>query len=269
MFLTVMGAVMLVLLIACANVANLLLSRSAYRAREIGVRMAMGATRWRVVRQLLLESLVLAFIGGSIGLVLSVAGVRAFDSAMQASGLPYWIDFSVDYVVFAYVAAICVLTAVLFGLAPALHVSKTNNTDVLKDGGRGSTPSRRARRFSGTLVVAELALTFVLLAGAGLPDPQLHDALFSRHRRSTSIVYWRWICGCPRRSTRPPTPGACSSSGSSHGSRAIPGVEAAAVTTGVPSRDGGERLLEIDGPAAGRPAFVSTVTITPRFLRDG
>ncbi len=101
MFLVVMGAVGFVLLIACANVANLLLSRSASRAREIAVRTALGATRWRVVRQLLVESLVLAFVGGTLGLLLAYAGVRAFDAAVSDPGKPYWIDFRVDYVVFA------------------------------------------------------------------------------------------------------------------------------------------------------------------------
>ncbi len=168
MFLVMMGAVGFVLLIACANVANLLLSRSANRAREIAVRTALGATRWRVVRQLLVESLVLAFVGGALGLLLAYSGVRAFDAAVSDPGKPYWIDFRVDYVVFGYVAAICALTAVLFGLAPALHVSKTNNNEVLKEGGRGTTGNRRARWLSGTMVVTELALTVVLLAGAGL-----------------------------------------------------------------------------------------------------
>jgi ABC-type antimicrobial peptide transport system permease subunit len=140
MFITVMGAVTFVLLIACANVANLLLLRSVHRAREIAMRRALGATRWRVVRQLLVESVVLASIGGLGGLFLAFLGVRVFGGAMQHSGLPYWIRFTVDPVVFAYVAAICVATAILFGLAPALHVSKT--THVVKE--RWS-PSWRSR----------------------------------------------------------------------------------------------------------------------------
>ena len=164
----IMGAVSFVLLIACANVANLLLSRSANRAREVAVRAALGATRWRVVRQLLVESLVLAFIGGSLGLLLGDFGVRLFDAAVTDPGKPYWMDFRVDYVVFGYVAGICCLTAILFGLAPALHVSKTNNNEALKEGGRGTTGNRRARWLSGTMVVTELALTVVLLTGAGL-----------------------------------------------------------------------------------------------------
>lgn len=135
MFLTIMAAVGFVLFISCANVANLLLSRSAHRAREIGVRMALGATRWRVVRQLLVESVLLGVLGGSIGAALAVFGVQMFETSMHASGKPYWMIFTVDYVVFGYVAAICVSTAILFGLAPALHISKANNSQVLKEGG--------------------------------------------------------------------------------------------------------------------------------------
>jgi putative ABC transport system permease protein len=121
-----------------------------------------------VVRQLLLESLVLACVGGGVGLLLTLGGARLIDAAIQDPSKPYWIVFTADAVVFAYVAAICGLTAIVFGLAPALHVSKTTMNDVLKEGGRGSAGSRRVRWLSGIMVVTELALTIVLLAGAGL-----------------------------------------------------------------------------------------------------
>jgi putative ABC transport system permease protein len=267
MFYTVMGAVSLVLLIACANVANLLLSRSAYRAREIAVRSALGATRGRVVRQLLLESLVLGFAGGSIGLVLAAAGVQAFASAMQGT-LPYWIAFTVDYAVFGYVAVICVLTAMLFGLAPALHVSKSNANDVLKEGGRGQTGGQRVRRFSHAMVVAELALTIVLLVAAGL-TVRSFAALYSADLGIDINGLMTMTVRLPE--SRYPTAEARRAFFDRLEPRlaGIAGVEAAAVTNGVPPLDGGERLLEtertVQSPGT-RPVFVGTVTITPRFF---
>jgi len=165
-FLSLMGAVAFVLLIACANVANLLLARSTQRGREISVRISLGATRWRVIRQLLIESVLLALISGVIGLALSFVGIRMFDVATQDVGRPYWIQFTMDRSVFAYLAAICLGTGVLFGLAPALHISKTDVNEVLKEGGRSGTAGVRARRWTGALMVGELALTVVLLAGA-------------------------------------------------------------------------------------------------------
>ena len=167
-FLSLLGAVGFVLLIACANVANLMLSRSTKRAREVAIRFALGASRARVVRQLLIESTLLAFIAGISGLFLTWFGIRAFDAAVADSGKPYWIVFSMDFTVFGYMAAICLLTGVLFGIAPALQVSKTNANEILKEGGRGSSGGPRARRMRSALVVAELALTVVLLIGAGL-----------------------------------------------------------------------------------------------------
>jgi len=267
MFIAVMGAVGFVLLIACANVANLLLSRSAHRAREIAIRTAVGATRWRVVRQLLLESLVLAAIGGSIGLLLALAGVKVFDAAVHDPDKPYWIVFTVDYVVFGYVATICGLTAVLFGLAPALHVAKTNANDVLKDGGRGST-SQRARWLSGTMVVAELALTVVLLAGAGL----MVRSFVNLH---TGDVGFRLDNLMAMRLQLPDSKYASVEARRAFYEQlhprlvAIAGVEAVAVTTSVPLFDADERLVELDGrertPEQGPPR-IATVTVSPQFF---
>ena len=173
---TLMGAVAFVLLIACANVANLLLARTARRGREIAIRSALGATRWRIVRQLLVESLVVSFGGGIAGYAFSTIGVRLFGVLFAVRELggtvatpPYWLNLSgVDWRIFSFLAAACVLSTVLFGLAPALQVSRTNINDVLKDGGKGPVGRLRGRRWTGTLITGELALTLILLAGTGL-----------------------------------------------------------------------------------------------------
>jgi putative ABC transport system permease protein len=166
-FWALMGAVAFVLLIACSNVANLLLAKAAHRARELSVRVALGASRWRIVRQLLVESVLLAVVSGVIGFALSILGIRWFDAVTQDVGKPYYMDFRMDAAVFAFFTIVCLATGIIFGLAPALHVSRTNVNDVLKDGGRTGTEGGHARRWSGTLVVVNLALTLVLLAGAG------------------------------------------------------------------------------------------------------
>jgi putative ABC transport system permease protein len=266
-FLVMMGAVSFVLLIACANVANLLLVKSTRRAREIAVRIAMGATRWRVIRQLLLESIVLGAIGGGLGLFLARIAMAAIDAGIQDPGKPYWITFTLDYVVFGYVAGICVLTGLLFGLAPALQVSRTNVNDVLKDGGRGSVGSRRARWFTGSMVVVELALTIVLLAGAGLmlrSFTKLYtlDVGFpTEHLMSMQLQLpdSKYVTPDARRifygEVEPQI-------------AAIAGVESIAVTTAVPPFGSGQRLLEIEGrQQSGEPSRgVTVVTISTRFF---
>ena len=166
LFGTLLGAVAFVLLIACANVANLLLGRVAGRVREVSVRMSMGASRWRIVRQLLVENLLLAALGGAVGLALSIGGIRLFWSVAQDTHPPYWLRFPFDLRVFGYLAAICLGTTVLFGLLPALQTARTNLVEVLNDANRGATSGRRGRRWSGALIVGQIALTLVLLSGA-------------------------------------------------------------------------------------------------------
>src|SRR5437870_7547255 len=165
-FWSLMGAVAFVLLIACSNVANLLLARAAHRSREIAVRVSLGATRWRIVRQLLVESVLLAFISGVVGLAVAQILIRWFDGETQNVGKPYWMTFEMDGSVFAFFGVVCLLTGIVFGIAPALHISKTNVNEVLKEAGRSGSGGRRARRWTAALVVVELALTMVLLAAA-------------------------------------------------------------------------------------------------------
>ena len=161
-----LGAVTFVLLIACANVSNLLLVRAAERSREISIRLAIGSTRARVVRLMLAESLTLGLAGGVLGLTLALWTTNAIVASFGADA-PYWIRFGIDWRVFAFCAAVTVGTAALFGIAPALHASRQEPQAALKDGGSVTT-GRRGRRVAGGLVMAQLALALLLLAGAGL-----------------------------------------------------------------------------------------------------
>jgi putative ABC transport system permease protein len=169
LFLLMLGAVGFVLLIACANVANMMLSRAITRSREISMRAALGASRWQLVRQLLIESMLLSCIGGLLGLALSTIGVHAFDVATQAPeiGKPYWVLFTMDYRAFGYFAGLSVLSGVVAGLVPAWRASRVDLNTALKDGA-ASGGSHGSGRLTGALVVLQFALTVVLLAGAGM-----------------------------------------------------------------------------------------------------
>ena len=266
MFLVLMVAVTFVLLIACANVANLLLSRSVYRAREVAMRMALGASRLRVVRQLLIESSVLGGIGGALGLLLAYGGVRLFDAAVLDPTRPYFIVFAVNYAVFGYVAAVCVLTAIVAGLAPALHVSRANNNEVLKEGARGSVGGVRTRWFSGAMVVAQLALTIVLLAGAGLMLRSFYNLRFTDNGYNAEhLLSMRLQLPNTKYSTADTRRAFYEELESRLG--AIAGIQSAAITTAVPPSRNEERRLDIDGRAPEeKPPAVTVVRIGSRFL---
>ena len=162
-----LGAVTFVLLIGCANVANLLLASGASRQKEMAIRAALGASRWRVMRQLFTESTILALAGGAAGLLIAFWGLAAITKLLP-SDFPRLNEIHIDLRILGYTLVASVLTGILFGLAPALQVSRPDVQDSIKETGRGASGSRRQARFRQALIVVEVALSVVLLAGAGL-----------------------------------------------------------------------------------------------------
>lgn len=230
--LMLLGAVGIVLLIACANVANLMLARASAREREIGIRAALGAGRWRLVRQLLVESLVLSVAGTALAIGLAWWAVRVLKSAMPET-LPRISAIGVDFRVLAAAAVLSIVTGILFGIVPALQLSRPDLTNALKDGARGSAGVGR-QRMRSVLVVAEVALAVVLLVGASLFIGSFValmriDLGFRPEKVLTAAISPRWEPG-----TQPPDSGAAFTDIVDR-IRSVPGVlEASVISGGMP-----------------------------------
>lgn len=250
MLLLLMAAVSLILLIACVNLANLLLARNSARQRELAVRTALGAGRKGLVRQLLAETLLLSFAGGAVGLALAHFAVDVV-MRMQALELLHLGPTKVDWRVLAFTVGISLLTSWLFGLAPALSGTRLSLAAALKQGGRSGTPGQRSNRMRHVLVVTEMAMCLMLLVGASL----LVQSMMRLQAQGLGIRQDHLLRAqmyLPR--TRYPDPGAITRFSDEFGAkvRAIPGVNEASITTIIPPKNGWTQMLDIPGRPAAR-----------------
>jgi len=259
-------AVGLVLLIACANVANLLLARAMARVREIAVRFALGASSSRVARQLLTESLVLAMIGAAVGVLLAWVGVRMLDK-MPIEGIPRIDVVTVDGRVLGFTAGLALLTGLLFGLMPALRAYRMGMVAAMHEGGRGGTANRRS---NSVLVAAQFALSFVLLIGAGLllksfQRLQSVEVGFNPEKLLTMVV------ALPAKKYSKPQQSIQFYESLADQLRGMPGVREAGVTTNIPfvGDDNTDNfIVEGHEPKTGDQAVqAQLVSITPGYLQ--
>jgi len=254
-----LGAVAFVLLIACANVANLLLTRAAARQKEIAIRMTLGASRRHIVSQLLTESLLLSLIGGAVGLLLASWGVHLL-VAYGPADVPRLRDVNLDAYVLAFTLGISTLTGVLFGLAPALQASKPDPGNMLKDNGRGISTGRN--RMRGALIVSEVALSLMLLVGAGLLINSFIRLLATDAGFNPKGVL---ALDVPLSRTKYPKPEQQAAAFQQLIGRmkSIPGVRDASVVSNVPMTDFDVELsFQIEGRAPYKPGEEATADYT-------
>ena len=271
--LVLLGAVGFVLLIGCANVANLLLARATTRDREIAIRTALGGGRARLIRQLLTESLLLAAIGGALGLGIAVWGTEAL-GRLAALHLPRARDIGVDWNVLGFTAFIVLLTGIGFGLIPALQTTKPDLQSVLKDSARGSSAGAPRARMRSTLVVAEVAVALVLLAGAGLLLRSFERLLavetgFNPSNLLTLQVWLPWPNDASKGRYFTQEQRLAFYDRAVEQVREVPGVRSVALTSRLPLRGRNNTRFTLEGrtPAADEPPPIAEFrVVTPSYF---
>ena len=239
MLLVLLGAVILIVFIVSLNIANLLLARASGRQQEMAVRLALGASRGRLVRQMLTESVLLSLIGGAAGIATAV-GTLGFILRFMPSNVPRLNEVRIDWVVLAFALLISILTGLVFGLAPALHSAKVALSAAIREGGRGSGYSTKTGRLRDVLIVSELAFAVILMVGAGLLLRTLRDLLQENPGfNPTQVVTANTWLGVPNDPKMDPylgIPGKATFDRELlRRMKAIPGVELAAITSSLPT----------------------------------
>jgi putative ABC transport system permease protein len=261
-----LGAVGFVLLIACANIANLLLARATGRRKEMAIRAAMGANRWRIARQLLTESLLLALIGGGLGLGIARLTVR-FILYISPTAIPRSREIGLDWRVLAFTLGVSVLTGILFGLVPALQAGEVDVHETLKEAGRGTSARHWLR---SSLVIVEVATTMVLLIGAGLMIRSFYrlqnvNPGFSYENLTSFTV------ALPGRKYTTPEQRSQFFNQLVQNLRTLPGVQSVAAASGLPlGNNGWQTSFLVDGqplPAPGDRPLMEACTVTPDYFR--
>ena len=260
-----------VLLVACANVANLMLARATARQKEVAVCAALGASRWRIVRQLLTESLLLGVVGGALGLLLAMWGLDLLLAAIPIK-LPFWMNFGLDLRVLGFTLVVSLLTGLIFGIAPALQASHADLNETLKEGGRSAAAAVR-NRSRNLLVVVEIALSLVLLVGAGL----MIESFLRLQQVNPGINpkdVLKMGVALPRAKYREAEQRSEFFRQLMESVRALPGVEAAAATSTLPLTGGRwGRSLTVEGypvlPVGQAPMIQHTVVSQGYFATLG
>ncbi len=266
--LILLGAVGLVLLIACANVANLLLARAAVRQKEIAVRVALGARRWRLLRQFLTESVLLATLGGIVGLGIAYGGLILLKTFIPEN-ISQAREISVDFKVLGFTFLVSVITGLIFGLAPALQAARFNQTETLKEGGRDSATGSSGKRIRGLLVMSEVAVSLVLLIGAGL---LINSFLRLRNVdpgfRADNLLTMKFVLPEPKYAAFDKRTAFYDDL--VQRVEGLAGVKSAAVTTNLPLyRQGNSISISIEGrpaPPPGQEQIVVTRIISPKYF---